>query len=79
MSPLGHGAYRSCCVSAWWCRNAVPFPKGVSGTVSPESPGFQALGLLSDWYLCVFKGHFGGLEPCLEDGNSCVSFFYGNK
>lgn len=72
MSPLGHGAYRNCCVSVGWCGTAVLFPKGVSGTISLESPEIQALGVLSDWYLCDFKGHFAVPEPCLEDTEIAV-------
>lgn len=41
---MGHGVSGSCCVSVGDCGNAVPFPQTVSGTISLDSPGIQALG-----------------------------------
>lgn len=73
---MGHGVSGSCCVSIACCGNAVPFPQTVLGTISLESPGIQALGLLSNLCLCMFKSNFAGLEPYPEAGNSPVFFFY---
>lgn len=57
----------------------MSFPKTVLGTISPESPGIQALGLLSNLCLCMFKSNFSALEPCPEAGNSPLLFFYESK
>lgn len=70
---------RSCYVSAGCCGNAVSFSETVSGTISLESRGIQALRLLSNLCLCMFKSNFAALGPCPEAGNSPVFFFYESK